>query len=506
MSEKKKSDLNFNQVQKMTPKEIFWPFGETVAFEKRHGYKHTSYHKFDMIMTNWYTVKYSMRLSRNAWLMFCWLKILVFEDGFVHDSYENIMEVYGKNGGQKISKPTFFKCIEELENLDLITTIRDKPKGKMKGCNIYCLVDKSLIIHKICLAVDFEKDVSIAEAIRLSEVKKKTLFDLSTERVNKVPEPPAKKKKIVLPDDKKYRLMMAVFKKINKEIEEFFEFIGSYNKSGHIAITRKIKILRVMLHYYNDGWFLEDFTYAMNLTMRNTKKGTNPYRERYMFKILANMAEPEDENGEEIVNEVAERLSKKAEEKLAPNKPKQKQKPPYNPNYALTAPIGTVLNRDIYEKEKAAMLKGGSQTSNAYKEIMYKYEWATDKYGAHLYKIAKAIERKYEVHSVFDNENDYEARHDCLKKYGYYEKEEYDDMWNRIYSYYRSTDYNNPDDYDEYGDLLPDEQIDSQIAIDLFKKHKVTFYLSKYDSVEGCDKFAGLEFKRKNKQAEEQFA
>lgn len=403
--------MNFKIAKSKTDKPLFWQYDEFVSFNSCKRYTNITFDKFLNVMNDYYLIKFSSSLSRNAWLVFCWLRSVSYEDGFVQDSYDSLVSLFCKYGGTKISKPTFFKCISELEKADLIVSIGTKDKN-LSGKNIYCICDKTYIVYQLCDIIDGKVNMPTAMALDILEHKKQnTLFDVD----ENTPPKTAKKKRHKLSDDKRYSLLMkSFFRPISNEIEDFFTFIGSYNRTGRISVSRKVKILLGLKEYLACDFELSDFVYAFNLTMKNTVRGNNPYRERYMFKVLENMCEYED-----VDNEVADELSKKAEKKLS----SQHQKPHYQSRPSIS--------KVEYDSEKQKLMR----VEKHYRFVIDRYskDAPISEYEDNLYRLALAIKKKFDAYSA-NGDIDYE-RMMYLRGLGYFEYFSYDSKWNRVFAW-----------------------------------------------------------------------
>lgn len=439
--------LNFNIVQSRIKRPLYWPRNEESNFSNR--YEKVTFDRFVNVMNDYYLINYSGVLSRNSWMVFSWILMLIVENGFVYDSYDTIVSTFCKQGN-KMSKPTFFKCIDELEKNDLISSIKTKKGDTINGSKIYGVVDKTFYAYQLCDIIENKPDMSTMEAISvLNQRKQKTLFDIEGSE----PKTEKKKKKSKLSDDKKYALLMtAMFKPIESEINEFFEFISSYNKSKRIAVSRKLKIIRGLKQYLGYGFELSDFVHAFRVTMKNTVRGHNPYRERYMFKILENMCEPD----EEVDNEVARELSKKAEEKLSAERDKSKLK--------YSKPSTPSTTKAQFNAERRRLMS----VDHYYRNVIYDYEHNSNPndYDEYLYRLATAIKKKFDIHNSYD-EKYWRQRHDCLADEGYFEHEEFDNKWNRVWSY-----------EDSKGRYISQQEVEA-----ILKKHGMKLVLSKYERI-----------------------
>ena len=293
--------------------------------------------------------------------------------------------------------------------------------SSLNGSKIYGIVDKTNIIYNLCdlKLLNNKADIfTLLDMHKNNYQKKRYLFnidgtvnydDLDEKEKN---EKPKSKKKSNISDKIRYKVLMkTAFKEIKSEMKEFFDFLGSYNKTGNIADSRKVKILEATKEYAD-----EDIVYAMNLTMRNTVSGNNPYRERYFLKILKNLYEEENTDD---VNDVAVKLSKKADEKLKAN---NKNNKPNNNN-------GSKTKIDIYKRDLERM----KTISGYYQECLTKYKNGSNDIEKKLYKFAISIKRKFDAFDeVYDNVC---KRERLLQSVGWSESITNDKKWNNIIVY-----------------------------------------------------------------------
>jgi hypothetical protein len=386
--------------------DIFWLKLERHKFNKEHRYKDMDFDEFILIMDDYYLLNYASKLNRNSWLLFSWIRFLTRSNGFACLSYNEIMNIFCENG-TKISKPTFFNCIDELIKQNLILKI---PTYKicsgnekyLKDSNAYAIVSKSSIIYEICDMMQ-TKHCSSLEA-----------FNIMNSEVVKLSKGKVRSK---INSSNKYKLLRLKFRPIIKLLDDFFEFLGSYNKSGKVAISRKVKILEMLKEYIDGDFTFDDLSYAINVTMRNTAKGGNIKKERYMFKILeAQVDHSEDEKSENVV---ADKLSKKAEK-------------------TLEVKGNNKLSKGIDETKYKEEVKRLLTVEGYCKTIIGTYKTVNNEFEDKLVKSAKIIQGKF---NLYKNNSSYLAnRIKVLSKYGISENSVYDKKWNRHIEWFDEND------------------------------------------------------------------
>lgn len=427
-----------------THKMIYNEFKERETFSKIEKYHNEiSFDTFVSLLEDYYTIEYSGKLNRTTFLVFKFFLILTRYDGFVKISYDEFIDKFCCTGA-KIGKTTLRNCVQELVDKDLICSMETsnvlENGSYLNGSKIYGIVDKSNVIYQLCDIKLLHKQADIFTLLDMYKrnlQKKKYLFNVDDidVPVDEKPKTTKKKKKSNLSDKTRYKaLMKTLFKNIKPEMEEFFDFLGSYNKTGQIALSRKVKILDATKHYAD-----EDIIYAMNLTMRNTLTGNNPYRERYFLKILRNLY---DEDADVEVNEKATELSKKADEKL-----KQKNN-------------SSVKSKDDLYRREIERLR---TISGYYQECLSKYKDSSDAVQKKLYKVAKGIERKMDAFdSVYDNVC---KRERLLQTIGWNESITNDRKWNNLIVY-TDSDGN---------------KVSKEVAVKKMKELGITPAYTKYD-------------------------
>lgn len=228
-----------------------------------------SFVEFMMCIEDFYTFVYSTRLSKNGWLLFTWLRTLVRYDGYVTLSYKDISNKFNMDEKSIISKPTFFKCISELESYGLVKRLTNKKTfyGKYQNeSNTYIVVSK---VKEIVQYLDGMEDMSCF----YNTLRKNFFVDNESKDNNNV-------KKA----DKKtdyYALLLKEYKKITNVISDYFEHLGSGNKTGKISFSRKNNISKYLLDCELQQ---SDLSYCLEQTI---SKGVS--NEKYTYAIIRNI-------------------------------------------------------------------------------------------------------------------------------------------------------------------------------------------------------------------------
>lgn len=224
-----------------------------------------SFVDFLMCIEDFYVFVYSHKVSRTAWMVFTWIKTLVRYDGCVKLSYKDIVNKFGD--GNVLSKPTFFKYVAELESYGLIKRVANKRlfnSEYQNDANTYMVVSKVNEILPLLSGMDSRED--FYEELNLN-------FGVNVVAKEKV-------KKIQSNNDEKqytYEQVMEEYVDVKTELNDFFLFLGSKNKSGKIAKSRQEKILNVIRNIYP---YDDDLKYAISQTISKGVKN-----ERYLYAI-----------------------------------------------------------------------------------------------------------------------------------------------------------------------------------------------------------------------------
>lgn len=254
-----------------------------------------SFLDFLLCIEDFYTFVYSPKLSKNSWLLFTWLRTLVRYDGYVRLSYKDVSSKFNDGKSVMMSKPTFFKCITELESYGLVKRIANKKlfhSEYQNDVNTYIVISK---IDDILPLLDGMKTQS-----EFYGILRKEFFDVSQREI--------KPKKKQQQNEMKYSYedVMDEYEDVQQEILDFFTFLGSANKSGKIAKSRQLKILNYIREIYP---YQEDLSYAITQTISKGVKS-----EKYLFAILRNLYDKEEKQDEDD-NSVDTKLKKKYKSK-----------------------------------------------------------------------------------------------------------------------------------------------------------------------------------------------
>lgn len=262
-----------------------------------------SFVDFLFCIEDFYTFIYSPKLSKNAWMLFSWLRTLVRYDGYVRLSYADVSSKFNNGESAMMSKPTFFKCISELESYGLVKRIANKKlfhAEYQNDVNTYIVISK---IDDILPLLDGMKTQADFYGILRSE-----FFNIQKKEVKTKKQSKSELKY-------SYEEVMNEYEDVVAEINDFFDFLGSANKSGKIAKSRQLKILNTIREIYP---YQEDLSYAITQTISKGVKN-----EKYLFAILRNIYNTSNKEEMEDDNSVGSKLKKKYKSKNTYN---QKQK------------------------------------------------------------------------------------------------------------------------------------------------------------------------------------
>lgn len=249
-----------------------------------------SFLDFLLCIEDFYTFVYSPRLSKNAWLLFTWLRTLVRYDGYVRLSYKDVSSKFNNGKSVMMSKPTFFKCVSELESYGLVKRVSNKKLFDAKYQND---VNTYIVISKIDDIVPLLNGMKTQS--EFYGILRKEFFSVDKKEVKKKTTTSATDK---ISGDK----IMEEYKLVKQELLDLFSFLGSANKSGRIAKTRQENILNVIYEFYPHE---DDLSYAISQTISKGVKN-----EKYLYAILRNMLEGET-NEEVSTNDVDSKLKDK---------------------------------------------------------------------------------------------------------------------------------------------------------------------------------------------------
>lgn len=347
----------------------------------RHIYKRNdlsmSFTDFLLYVEDYYLLKYAGTLSKTGWWLFSLLRYLVRYDGFVKLSYKDILNRFRIEGKEAISKPTFFKYVDELESLGLIKRYNNKKlfnTNYQNDSNTYVVLGQVEDIVDICLQVTDRK--SFEQLVLGEEVK---------------PEPKKKKKpKSGKSDAELYQEISTYYADIWPEVEKYFAFLGCKNKTKKIALSKKVRIAKF---FYERDDYDESILYAMEQAMsRNIDK------EAYMFAILRNIGEGEIPGGY------------------------------YDGGNTQTI---SSMSEAEYKEQVHELMCGGNPFY--YQELLERLSRrdSLNEYEQRLYEVSMQISRKMDIHDA--NYDRMDIRRDLLdEKYGISEIIGWDKKFNHI--------------------------------------------------------------------------
>lgn len=342
---------------------------------------------------DFYTFVYSTKISRNSWLLFTWIRTLVRYDGYVKLSYKDISNKFC-DSKPTMSKPTFFKCINELDEFGLIKRISNKKLFDNKYQND---VNTYIVINKIDEILPLLEQVN--NQVEFYQLLRETYFNSNL----KVKE----NKKVQVSENKQeYSYEYIVneeYPEVKNEIEDFFKFLGSANKTKQIAKSRKTKILNMIMHYYPDD---DGLVYAIEQTITKGVKN-----EKYLYAILKNIC---GDNKEEKQKD--DEVTKQLKEKY-----KQKQTKSYSNECHLSDSEYDKLKERALTKEQGFLI-----VLQEMKKKLKSFNNREQK----LYDVCMKLKSKFAIHKRYEENRG--MRLNVLGDYGISECYEYDNKWNEI--------------------------------------------------------------------------
>lgn len=260
-----------------------------------------SFLDFLMCIEDFYTFVYSPKLSKNSWLLFTWLRTLVRYDGYVRLSYKDVSSKFNDGKSVMMSKPTFFKCVTELESYGLVKRISNKKlfnSEYQNDVNTYIVISK---IDDILPLLDGMKTQS-----EFYDILRHEFFDIEKKEIK------TKQTKTESNYQYTYEDVMQDYVAVENVIKDFFTFLGSANKTGKIAKSRQLKILNLVREIYPSD---ADLSYAITQTISKGIKN-----EKYLLAILRNLYGGNDEQTQQDENEVDAKLKRKYKTKNTYNR------------------------------------------------------------------------------------------------------------------------------------------------------------------------------------------
>lgn len=346
-----------------------------------------SFVDFLMYAEDYYVLKYSNVLSKTAWWLFSLLRHLVRYDGFVKLSYSDVMNYFG-GGESSISKPTFFKYIGELEQFGLVKRFNNKKLFDTKyqnDSNTYVVIGCIDEIVEIC------KQITDMKSFRANVLSDNDVGEITQQTKRKLSDGKT--------DVEEYNELIDYYEPVISSIEDLFEFLGRQNKSGKIALSRKLKILNFL---YEMEVYNEDIDYAVAQTIKKNIKS-----EKYFFGILRNMYKNDEQSSDDENDDLRQK-------------------------YANNDNTSSGMSYEEYLSERRLLLNSMDRLEH-YKSVIFRLkDKRRNSYEQKLYNAAIIISNKIDGYSDAYGERSANRRMMLRKKYGIYEFTSIDKHFNRI--------------------------------------------------------------------------
>ena len=440
---------DINKIKDELGVSIYW-----YSYEKQNwdsdNYSGLSFGEFLSLLDDFYLFEYSNAIKNSSWMVFNWLRLLTRPNGYAKVSYNDVVRIFCSNG-KKMSSPTFFSAIDELIEKNMIVRLNTYKvfDGRFQNDdNVYAIVSKTEYVHKMCKLLS--DDPSYASYDLYAKVA-----DIEYEEVKSKPQPKSGSTGSKGKDLRKLKLLKAgTFSGISKTIDKFFAFLGSYNATGKISVSRQLDFLvTVKEEYLTIGFTLDDIKYAINKTIANTSKsnGKNYKRERYFYAILNAQCEYDEDDSE---NSVAMEMGKEAQNEIQSS---------YVSSY-------NSIGKDEYKEH----LEKLTRVNGYHKQLLKEFDGASGEYEVKLVKFASLIDRKLEDINSYKKYSTKRIRY--LLENGIAEMVEYDRKWNKVIEWV----YDNND-----------KPVPLNVMKELINSNPDVFVFSKYEIFDGKDDILG---------------
>lgn len=383
-------------------------------------------------LDEYYRFQFERYMSENTLRVFGIIKHISRFERKDPISWKEIFYLYvSADQFRSLSRVQFVKGLDALKTMNLIHYEIIDINQATERYNIK-LVDVSNIILKL-----------LRTAVKFGYNSKEYLYGIG---LLKTKIKSKQENKRVNPEEEFATKFNNLKKKYQIAFTEFFDFLGSFNTSSKIQMSRKLQILNQTLEYVEKGVVWSDVLYAIKQTMEKTSSGGNKFKERYYYAILRNIDIENSEEREE---------GNVAVDKESPSKPIKI----VNGKFTYTLYDN---NNDISDEQYEELMQSIQTVTMVYEDIMkalVNWQNKGDNYNK-LINHCKLLDTR--VHEFYNNETNDEARQKFLKqKYDVTEKIYFDSNYIRHIFWFK---YN--------------KQLKYDCVLKVLKKYKDTFLSS----------------------------
>lgn len=371
-------------------KEMFYNKIESQQLER---YGDATVADYLQVLDDYYRFQFERYMSENTLRVFGIVKHIVRHTRRDPISWKEIFVLYvSPYQFRNLNRQQFVKGLDALKAMNLISyeiIEINQPTERY----VIRLIDISNVVLKV-----------LRTAVKFGYDSKEYLCSLGLLIPHKKSE--KSKSKVVDLDLEFKTKFQSLNKRCQTAFEKFFTYLGSFNNTGKIQVSRKLQILSQTLEYIDKGISWNDVLYSIKQTISKTKDGGNKFKERYYYAILRNTDIENSEHNEPASDSVSENVGKQI---------KIKSK---NFEYVLYD-NGNDLSDDV----KSELIEVAKTIPLAYYEILKSLsDWQNkgDNYEA-LISFCKKLNKRHTAH-LNNEENDSKRRRFLQDKYNITEK------------------------------------------------------------------------------------
>lgn len=371
-------------------KEMFYKKIESQQLER---YGDATVADYLQVLDDYYRFQFERYMSENTLRVFSVVKHIVRYDRKNPISWKEVFALYvSPYQFRNLNRQQFVKGLDALKAMNLISYEIIEINQPTERYIIH-LIDISNVVLKV-----------LRTAVKFGYDSKEYLCGLGLLIPHKKSE---KSKSKVVDSDLEFKTkFQSLNKRCQTAFEKFFTYLGSFNDTGKIQVSRKLQILSQTLEYIDKGVSWNDVLYSIKQTISKTKDGGNKFKERYYYAILRNTDIENSEHNEPASDSISENVGKQI---------KIKSK---NFEYVLYD-NGNDLSDDI----KSELIEVAKTVPLAYYEILKSLsDWQNkgDNYKA-LISFCKTLNERHTAH-LNNEENDNKRRKFLQDKYNITEK------------------------------------------------------------------------------------